>query len=375
MHQEQEQAPPAEPVAGTPPMAAPAAAVPARLAQLAEYLDKTRKARIAANTAVGAAQGAMNAPEGSRLEGAARGGATGGALSAGFEGLSSLLGKISNAARLKAVGAKEPVVPIGEGAKLNPETGSTEFTKKVPLGEKLQSLGITGLTKEQMGSQVARASASQEAQLQNLAKAGSGTTSAEDLVQMLKDAQKDTMDPVTGTITNPGKHRALQDKINEVLSSKGFSDQGLIQLKRSGQGGGFTSRGAERAGEDPEVNRQVGEWARQKLITKSPEMADVLQNERALVLANKALSSQSQSSLAPSMTDILLGGVGGLASGNPVTAGAITAGSRLARTTPVQSLFANVASPASKAAQAVSESGAIPVAQQLSEKKKKEEKK
>lgn len=221
----------------------------------------------------------------------------------------------ANASKLRSVGINKDFT-VGEGANLNPQTGNWEALDTAGVGNALNKMGVGG-SRASMAEQVASKSRDAEAQLQKLLGQSKDLHSSSDLIEKLTKARDAFRDPVTGNITNPERYEAITSAIQQH-AGKDYSGQGLLQLKRAGDSVSRNTAGNVKPGADPQTQKLIADWARQKVYNYGPEAIDALQKERALAIAGKALSRpETLNRSGVSFRDVL-SAAGGSAIGGPL---------------------------------------------------------
>lgn len=315
-----------KPIGDEVPVALPAAGLPAMASKIAQVASGSAPARVAANTALGAARGALNAPEGQRGNAALQEGGKALAISAGGETLGHVLSdKLGDWLMQRAVGMR----------------------KYLPgVGQILMSEGVGG-TKNMMANQVPNRLAQAESELQSTVKNLPGKVPATDLsdpmeniankfklpsgevpansqseydqaMQASRNARytgggspaRPTVDQVpTEFVDNAGNPitKAVPGMAPEKIGQLGAED--LLALKRQGDYPGYTMAGNKSGALEGEIMRAQADASRQGLsklaaASKPPlsepvepftgqkpqqTPAEILGRERALISANRAL--------------------------------------------------------------------------------------
>lgn len=228
--------------------------------------------RIAQNAGTGAALGGLAKPAegGDRISNAVTGGLVGGGTSAVLEGASSLAGKLGDYLMQKSVGMK----------KYYPGTGT-----------QLADLGVVG-TKNMMANQVEDKLAQEEGKLQDVVKNLSGTVNSKEIADAVSQKANQFTLPSSGqpspfSEAELNKVRGLSDQLSQMGD---LSASDLLALKRQGDYQGFTASGNPSTSTEAELGRVGANAARTALKKMSPDAADHLLNEQALIRANKTLS-------------------------------------------------------------------------------------
>lgn len=194
----------------------------------------------------------------------------GGAIGAGLQGVGEAAGKIGDYLMQRSVGLRRYTPGIGTS---------------------LADQGVIG-TKGMMANQVDNKLAAEEDSLQGLVKDLSGTVNSKEIADAVSQkAQRFTL-PSTGE-ASPFSQQELQ-KVRDMsgkLSQMGdLSASDLLALKRQGDYQGFTAGGNPATSTEAELGRTGANAARTALKNMSPDVADSLFKEQALVKANSALS-------------------------------------------------------------------------------------
>lgn len=228
--------------------------------------------RIGANTVSGGLLGGLAAPRGgqTRLGNSAKGAAMGGMASAALEGVSSLGGELGDYLMQKAVGLR----------KNTPGVGST-----------LADLGVVG-TKNMMANQVESKLADEETALQKTVESLSGTVNSKEIADAVSQkAQRFTL-PSSGQASpfSQSELNKVRDTAEKLSGMGDLSASDLLALKRQGDYQGFTAGGNPATSTEAELGRTGANAARQALKKMSPDVADSLLNEQALIKAKGALN-------------------------------------------------------------------------------------
>lgn len=313
-------------------------------------------ARVGLNTAGGLAQGVAQKP----AEGETRLGALDpttmrgalnyipGAASAVGEAAAPILKSGANAMKLRAMGINKNW-PIKEGAEIDPLTGDVTHADVTGLGNKMNDLKIGG-SRIEMKAQVGQKLQEQEKNLMQMLKDKDKVTPNDTLSDSYKQLMDRYRDPVTGTITNPDKYHTLSDQVENLSkNTAGYSNEGLLQLKRA-ENGSYAQTGQLNKGLDPMINKVNADWARQQLNKADPRVADTLQTEKALLLAQKALNKPAPISKSGLSVRMLAGMAAGGGAAGPL-GGLVGAGAGAASEIPaVQSALARALQGTSNAA-------------------------
>lgn len=369
-------------VGGMPPLVSPAGAIPA-LGKLAQLLSGSAKARMGTNAALGAAQGAYHAPEGQRLEGAAKGGALGAGLGGLGEGLGSLLGGSANNAMKRAVGI----------------TGAASKKAPADIGTRLIDEGIWG-TKAGMAQQVGNKYGAVENEIQALAEQLPGEVPATKLADEVAATAQQHINPETGLPISGGESavatkRSIADLIRkggkgyspaqpgpvsevatEFTDSAGnpikqsvqgpaieaqegtYGGRALMKLKRQGDSEAFNQSGLMGNSHTADAYRAQADAARKGLSDISEgQMPELLKREQTMLLANRGLMQPEMLAKNPmSLTDIGSALVGSQSGGLP-GAGTATLASKAVAAPFAQSAYAHGANAAGKGAKALVKPG------------------
>ncbi len=254
----------------------PAEAAPEALQGIASYLGKSGMARVGANTALGAGQGAYNNPE-DRAGGALKGGAAAGLMSGAGEAASGMLGKASDYLMQRAVGTR----------------------KNIPgVGNSLADQGLFG-TKNRMLGQVEDKLPMEEANLQELVSSLKGNVDSKDIADAVMKHGEKFVSPSGMTLNSvaPDLEKVTQaagqfdpSVLGAEGPTRGLNPQDLLSLKRQGDWAGYTASGNPASATDAEVGRAIADKSRGLLSDMSGgETAETLGREKALILAKKAL--------------------------------------------------------------------------------------
>ncbi len=231
---------------------------------------------LAARTGVNAGGGALqqylsnkeNGRPGSEGVGAAA--ALGGGVSLAGEGVSALAGKLGDYLMQKSVGMR----------------------KYMPgMGTNLADQGVVG-TKNMMANQVDTKLGEQEGYLQDLVKDLKGTVNSSEIADAVGQKAKQFTLPSTGQASpfsqaELSKVRDMSDKLGGMGD---LSAQDLLALKRQGDYMGYTNAGNQATSTEASLGRAGANAARGALKEMSPDVADTLLNEQALLTAQKGLT-------------------------------------------------------------------------------------
>lgn len=238
---------------------------------MAPELVSSAARRIGLNTLLGGAQGALQDPqEGqSRLGNAATGAVVGGGISAGLEGVAGAAGS----------GADKLMQWATDMRKNNPGVGTS-----------LIDQGIWG-TKAGMASQVDSKLAQEEDNLQQTVSSLKGTVNSKEIADAVGNKAKQFTLPSTGQGSpfsqgELDKVRGMSDNLSKIGD---LSAPDLLALKRQGDYQGYTASGNPATSTEASMGRAGANAAREALKNMSPEAADSLMKERALILAQKGL--------------------------------------------------------------------------------------
>lgn len=231
--------------------------------------------RIGQGAGIGGAFGArgsldQNESPGDVAKGAGLGAFLGGGVSAAGEGLSAGANKLADYFQQKAVGMRKSFPGVGNN---------------------LVDQGVWG-TKNHMADQVEEKLAEQEAQLQDTVKGLSGTVNSKEIADAVSQkAQRFTLpDKGTASPFSQAELNKVRSTAAELSKMGDLSASDLLALKRQGDYQGYTAGGNPATSTESELGRTGAEAARAALKKMSPDIADSLFSESALIKANGPLN-------------------------------------------------------------------------------------